>query len=211
MALWVSSMPCGGAGRAGADALGQPVGLCGGETGGGSVDVDAGGSLVDVPVGRSDAVVDEHGVPAFDPRPGRGDHTVQRRSRLDGQAPRLDVPVHDLHFVPAHVALRFAAVGGDEEDPEGSGGVVEGDDGPDVVSVEALDGLADGGMGRGVHGALESGAGDGGVDAGDRVGTVLDLAGVGGSGFQGGKVVGDGGGGDEFGVGVAGEREELGP
>ena len=76
----MSSHTCTAAGRSVGrwpSRVGEPVGLGGGEQGGGAVDREAGGVFVDVPVAGLHAVRREVGVPAAEPLLGGGRQLVE--------------------------------------------------------------------------------------------------------------------------------------
>ena len=80
----------------------------------------------------------------------------------------------DVEFGPGEVAGGFVAVGADEVDADGAGGVVDVDDVADVVAVVGLDGLADLHVAGGALGPFDGG--------GER--SRVDADGVGGESFD---------------------------
>ena len=141
----------------------------------------------------------------------RGGEPVKGVPGQRWERPRNGAGVDDLHVAPREVALGLAAVGGDEDQVDGAGGVVDGGDGADVVPVERLGGDADGGVVCGVGDAVDSLGRTGRVGADGAGGVVFDPASGGGSLLEVGEVDGRGEGGDPFGVGVDDEGEVLGP
>jgi hypothetical protein len=122
----------------------------------------------------------------------------------------LGMGVEDLDLCPWEVPLGAGPVGGDELDEDSAVGVVEADDGADVVAVMRLDGFAD----RYVPGGVLS-PGDHGLQvrrcrAHHRRGPPFDGGGVVGPGFELDQCDGLGQLGDLADVGIVGGGQELG-
>ena len=135
-------VPAGGAdrvGRAWSDEVVQPVRLGAGEL----ADTDGDGT-VDGPLQDGDLVTvgaeSDHGVgPRRQPLLQLDAGSLQRVGGSRGEIARRDVTVEDRDVLPGQVSFCDRAVVGHEPDADGPGGVVDADDGADVVSVERLD------------------------------------------------------------------------
>jgi hypothetical protein len=156
-----------------------------GQQGGGPLDREMSGVVVDVAVAGLHAVCGELGVPAGQALLGGGGELVEGGGRGRGEVAGGGLTrVDDGDVGPSHRPRGGAPVGGGERDGGGAVVVVESGDGADVAPVPRLDPLTDRDVPGGVVGARQPVAGPVGVAADDPARLLLDRSGVRGPPFE---------------------------